>query len=429
MSRGGAVALTGRGATGGAADTVLIQRLAAGGDGVGHLPDGLTVFVPRTAPGDVVSVVDVQRRRRHAFARVAAVLEPGVERVEPRCVHFVRDGCGGCQWQHLEPGAQLRAKARIVGDALRRIGKLAVPDPPVVPSPHAFGYRSTVTLAVHGHGARRTVGFHRGSDARVFPLERCEIAREPLNTLWGALQGWAGALPAGDDVRLVLRASPGGALHLLVRGGEGAWAGGSALAAAASASGLAPTVWWQPEGGAVRRMAGPRADPAAVTFEQVNADVAAALRAYLLDAVPRDAARVLDLYAGAGEVGLELAARGADVVTVELDPRAVRWTVERAAEHGLRVRAVAGKVEDVIGGLVPADAVIVNPPRSGLGSAVAAALHAAPPRRLVYVSCDPATLARDLVRLGATADRLTQVRSYDMFPQTSHVETVAVLDR
>jgi 23S rRNA (uracil1939-C5)-methyltransferase len=411
------------------AESVRIERLAAGGDGVGHLPDGLTVFVPRTAPGDLVGVRDVQRRRRHAFALVDSVLEPGPERVEPRCAHFVRDGCGGCQWQHLELGAQLRAKARIVGDALRRIGKLAVPDPQLVPSSLVFGYRGTVTLAVHGHGGRRTVGLHRGGDARVFQLERCEIAREPLNALWAALSGWVGALPAGDDIRVVLRVTPGDALHVLVRGGERAWAGGPALAAAASVAGLVPTVWWQPEGGAERRMAGPEADPAAVTFEQVNAGVAAALRSDLVDAVPHGAARVLDLYAGAGEVGLELAARGAEVVTVELDHRAVRWTEARAAERGLQVRTVAGKVEDAIRGLVPADTVIVNPPRTGLEPAVAAVLRAAPPRRLLYVSCDPATLARDLARLGATPDRLTLVRAYDMFPQTSHAETLVALDR
>ncbi len=409
-------------------ETVRIERLAAGGDGVGHLADGLTVFVPRTAPGDVVRLGVVERHRRHAFGRAEAVLEPGAGRVEPRCAHFLGDACGGCQWQHLEPDAQLQAKARIVGDALRRIGKLEVPDPTVLPSPRAFGYRGTLTLAVEGRGRRRTVGLHRLGDARVFALDRCEIAREPLTALWVALRAAAGALPEGDEVRVVLRATPEGALHVLVRGGERAWAGAPAMAAAAAAAGLAATVWWQPDGGAVRHMAGPDADSAAITFEQVNAAVAAALRADVLEAVPAGAARVLDLYAGAGEVGLELAARGAEVVTVELDHRAVRWTEARAAERGLRVRAVAGKVEDAIAGLLPADVAVLNPPRTGLEAAVTAALRAAAPRRLVYVSCDPATLARDLGRLGATADRLTGVRAYDMFPQTSHVETLVVLD-
>jgi len=408
-------------------EPVLIERLAAGGDGVGHLADGLTVFVPRTAPGDRVVVEGLERHRRHANARVARVLEGGPDRVEPRCAHYERDGCGGCQWQHLRAEAQRRAKARIVGDALRRIGKLAVEDPLVVPSPAAFGYRGTVTLAVGGSGARRVVGLRRAGDAGVFALERCEIASEPLNTLWEALRGATAALPEGGDVRVVLRLAAGGALHVLVGGGEGAWLGAPDLAAAAAAAGLAPTVWWRPEGGAVRRMAGPGADPAVLAFEQANAEVAAVLRADVLAALPPAPARVLDLYAGTGEIGLALAGRGADVVTVESDARAVRRTEAEAARAGCRLRAVTARVEDVISGLLPADAVLVNPPRTGLHRAVAEALRAAPPGRLVYVSCDPATLARDLVRLGATGERLALVRAYEMFPQTSHVETMAVL--
>jgi len=410
------------------AETVTIERLAAGGDGVGHLADGVTVFVPRAAPGDVVRLTGIVRRRRHAFARVGELVAAGEGRVAPRCAHFRDDGCGGCQWQHLASEAQRAAKARLVGDALRRIGKLAVNDPRLMESPDAFGYRGTITLTVAGRGGGRFAGFHREGGAEVFPLERCEIAAEPLNALWAALRPALRALPEGDDVRLALRATPEGALHVMVRGGDTAWMGAPALDAAARAAGFAPTVWWQPAGGAVRRMAGPEADAAAAAFEQVNAAVAAALREDVLASLPA-VGRVLDLYAGAGAVGLALAARGCDVATVEVDARAVRATKARAAERGLRLRAVAAKVEDVLAGLLPADAVVANPPRTGLEAAASAALAAAPPARLVYVSCDPATLARDLARLGATAARLTALRAYDMFPQTSHVETLAVLDR
>lgn len=409
-------------------ETVTIERLAAGGDGVGHLADGVTVFVPRTAPGDVVRLAGVVRRRRHAFARVAELVAAGEGRVAPRCRHFVEDGCGGCQWQHLTAGAQGAAKARLVGDALRRIGRVAVDDPPLVRSPDAFGYRGTVTLTVAGRGATRLAGFHRVGGAEVFPLERCAIAAEPLNALWAAVRPALRALPEGDDVRLALRVTPEGGLHLMVRGGEGAWTGAAALEAAARGAGLAPTLWWQPAGGAVRRMAGPETDAAAVAFEQVNAPVATALREDVLAVLPA-AGRVLDLYAGAGAVGLALAARGCEVATVEVDARAVRATKARASERGLRLRAVTAKVEDVLAGLLPADAVVANPPRTGLAAAATAALAAAPPSRLVYVSCDPATLARDLARLGAIPERLTALRAYDMFPQTSHVETLAVLDR
>jgi 23S rRNA (uracil1939-C5)-methyltransferase len=408
-------------------EPVTIERLAAGGDGVGHLADGLTVFVPRTAPGDIVRLTGVVRRRRHAFARVGELVTAGEDRVAPTCRHFSHDACGGCQWQHLAAPAQRAAKVRLVGDALRRIGKFAVDDPPLVESPAAFGYRGTITLTVAGRGRARIAGFHREGGAEVFPLERCEIAAEPLNALWAALRSALRALPEGDDVRLALRVTPEGALHVMVRGGERAWTGASALEEAAHAAGLTPTLWWQPTGGAVRRMAGPEADAAAVGFEQVNAAVAAALRGDVLAELPSQG-RVLDLFAGAGAVGLALAARGCEVVAVEVDARAARWTVARARERGLRLRAVAAKVEDVLAGLLPADAAVVNPPRTGLEAAASAALAAAPPARLVYVSCDPATLARDLARLGATAGRLTTLRAYDMFPQTSHVETLAVLD-
>ena len=409
-------------------ETVLIESLAAGGDGVGRLADGMTVFVPRTAPGDRVRVADVRRRRRHARAIPAGVTAPGPGRVEPPCPHFRRDGCGGCQWQHLSTVAQLAAKARIVGDALRRIGHLDVPDPDVFPSPRALAYRATVTLTVRWTAAGPVAGFHDYRDpGRVIPLERCAIARDEVAALWDALRPAAAALPRGSDVRLKLRVAPDGGLHAVVGGGDGAWATPGPLVRAAADRGLVVTVWWEPAGGAMRWMAGPRCDAGAVAFEQVNPEVAAALRAAVLAAAPADAAgRALDLYAGAGEIGLALAGRGWEVATVEANEAAVARAAERARREGLAVRTVAGRVEERLSGLLPARLVVANPPRAGLDERVAAALAGRPPERLVYVSCDPATLARDLERLAAVPARL-RVRCFDMFPQTSHVETVATL--
>jgi len=137
--------------------------------------------------------------------------------------------------------------------------------------------------------------------------------------------------------------------------------------------------------------------------------------------------KVLDLYAGVGDTALPLAAAGHEVVLVELDERAVRQANDRAVREGITLRCIAARVEDVIGKLLPADVVIVNPPRAGLSAAVSHHLTSSPPRRLVYVSCDPATLARDLQRV-APGGRCT-VRAFDMFPQTSHVETLAAVER
>ena len=416
--------------TGRGPETVRIASLAAGGDGVGRLADGMAVFVPRTAPGDLVALGNVRRRRRHANAGAAAVLAPGPGRVEPPCAHFARDGCGGCQWQHLSADAQREAKGRIVGDALRRLGGLEVTDPEVAASPRQLAYRATITLTVRWTAAGPAAGFHDFRDpGRVIPLERCAIAREEVSALWEAVRPALASLPRGDDVRLKLRVAPGGGLHVVVSGGDGSWTGAEAVREAAAARGLAATVWWEPAAGAARRMAGPTADGGAVAFEQVNPEVAGALRAAVLEAVPAAGAgdRALDLYAGAGDVGLALASRGWDVASVEVNEAAVARAAERARREGLRVRAVAGRVEERLAGLLPARVVVANPPRAGLEEGAAAALAGRLPERLIYVSCDPATLARDLRRLGIPAGRVA-LRCFDMFPQTSHVETLVVVD-
>lgn len=398
----------------------------------------MIVFVPRTAPGDRVILVHIRRKRRHAEARLAELVEPGPDRVEPACAHFVADRCGGCQWQHVGAEAQARAKRRLVGDALRRIGGLALEDPELVASPRILAYRSAITLTVRRQGgAQPVVGFHDDVDPdRVFALDRCAIARDELNALWKAVEGSAGELPRGDDVRLKLRVETDGALHLLVSGGDRAWTAGESLAAAARESGLAVTIWWQPAHGAVRRVAGPEADAAGVAFGQVNPEVADAMQQDVVAwAGGREAGmaggpkRLLDLYAGAGETALPLAQAGHDVVLVEVDDRAVRRAETRAAALGLTLRCIAGNVETHLPKLLPADVVVVNPPRAGLSELVTSRLAALPPSRLVYVSCDPATLARDLKRIGAGAGDVRLVRAYDMFPQTSHVETLVVVER
>jgi len=413
---------------------VTIESLASGGAGVTHLADGMIAFVPRTAPGDRVRLRDVKRRRRHAEAQIAEIIEAGPGRTEPSCEHFTSDRCGGCQWQHLAPEVQAAAKAHIVGDALRRIGKLDLPDPALVPSPRAWGYRTTITLTARRRGAHAVVGFHDAADAdRIFMLDRCVIARPELNELWHALRPAASRLPPGDDVRLKLRVAPDGSRHVIVAGGDGAWTGGERFGKAIEDAGLSATVWWHPEGGAVRRMAGAEADPAAAGFEQVNAEVAELLREAVVEEAARrqdgKTARVLDLYAGAGETALPLAQRGFDVAMVEVDERAVRRAEARAVEAGVTVRCIAGQVEDHLATLLPADVVIVNPPRTGLSEEVTGRLAVLRSCRLIYISCDPATLARDLLRLGIGAAEITTLRAYDMFPQTSHVETLVVADR
>lgn len=403
---------------------VRIRAIAAGGDGVGTLADGRTVFVPRTAAGDLVELAELRLARRFARARVGVLLEPGPERVTPQCPHYEADGCGSCQLQHLSPLAQRAARRQVVGDALRRIGHLEAEDPPLEPSETDWGYRAKITLAARG----RRIGYHRlGQPGKVFDLERCPIARPELNALWAALRAHRGLLPPQLD-RLVLRVDRAGASHAIVRTAAGdSWTGGKRLGAALAGAGVAAVLWWEPPEGAVRTVYGAAEAYPVMVFEQVHPVMGDRIRAYAVSELGELGGRHLwDLYAGIGESSRALAARGATVESVEQDPRAVRVAEAQGPASG--VTRITGRVEAAILKLKPADAAILNPPRSGLGEEVTSRLADLPTSRLVYISCDPATLARDLARLGS-AYRIGSVRGFDLFPQTAHVETVVRLER
>lgn len=421
--------------------SVRIERIAAGGDGIGRLPDGRAVFVPRTAPGDLIELGRLRQHARFARARVTRVLEPGPGRVEPRCQHYQADDCGGCQLQHLAPEAQLEAKRAIVGDTLERIGKLRFAVPPAVTGTAWWEYRSRITLAL-GPG-RRHAGFHPlDQPGRVFPLERCHLAAPPLMQLWQLLRPHLMLLPP-DVEQLLLRLDRSGGRHLVVKArGEQAWTGGARLSERLAG---AATIWWQPDDGAPRVVAGDREAFPATVFEQVNPGLGDMIQEFALDQLGNvSLAHVWDLYAGVGGTTDRLLARGATVESVELDRRAVeqgerRWRATRhepedsqRPEPAGAIRHV-GKVEEIVGRMRDPGAVISNPPRAGMDRVATAELIARRPARLVYVSCDPATLARDLGWLCGTLGpggpyRLVAVQPFDLFPQTAHVETVAVLE-
>ncbi len=405
-------------------DAVRIRAIAAGGDGVGTLGDGRTVFVPRSAPGDLVELAQVRLARRFARGRVARVLEPGPGRVTPACRHYQVDECGSCQLQHLSGEAQRAARRQLVGDALRRIGHLSVEDPDLEPSEAEWAYRTKMTLAARGG----RIGYHKlGQPGRVFELERCPIARPELGILWTALRSKRHLLPPHLD-QIVLRVDRTGTCHAIVRTAPGdAWTRAKELGSALEREGVTAVLWWQPAEGAPRTVYGaPEAYPVMV-FEQVHPGMGDRVRAHALEQLGELLGRhVWDLYAGIGETTHALAERGASVESVEADPRAVRVAEARGPAAG--VTRIAGRVEHVLGRLHLAQAIIVNPPRTGLGEAVTSRLSDLPTSRLVYISCDPATLARDLSRL-APAYRLDAVQAFDLFPQTAHVETVARLER
>lgn len=402
---------------------VRILRLAAGGDGVGKLADGRTVFVPRTAPGDLVELSDIKEHRKFARAKLGLLREPSPDRAEPRCPHYLADECGGCQLQHLDLDAQRAARRSFVGDALRRLAKRDVDDPEIIPASKAYDYRAKLTLTA-SPGARR-IGLHPyGRPEEVFDLEWCHITAPELMVLWGAVRELRRLLPAQLD-RIVLRLDRSGGRHLLVRvSNSRVWSGARELESRLAGRGIDATIWWQPPGGAARALAGAPSPFPATVFEQVHPEMGDRVRDFAVSGLgPVTGRRVWDLYAGIGETTARLANAGARAVSVESDARAVA----EAETRGPVARRHAARVEDVLAKLGRPDLVVTNPPRVGMDARVTAGLEAAAPERIVYVSCDPATLARDLTRLPSY--RIAQLQAFDLFPQTAHVESVTILER
>lgn len=408
-------------------DTVTIERIAAGGDGVGHLHDGLTVFVPRTAPGDKVKVEVVRRKARYAWGRLVGLESSGPDRTEPACVHYNRDDCGGCQLQHLSPESQRQVKRRLVGDALRRIGKRDVADPEIVASRKEWRYRTKITLAAKGE----RIGFHPyDRPDSAFDLGDCLLAHEKVTTLWALVKAKRTLLPVEFE-HLILRMDRLQKLHVVVVGGEKVW-NAKALAGALDYPDI--TFWWKPNLGATRVVLGQRSGFPAVAFEQVNSEVADGIRHNAAEGLGDVEGKVVwDLYAGVGDTAELLAKRGARVWSVEKDRSAVEWGRNWYGgedREGTPVTRVADRIEDCLTRLREPDMVLVNPPRSGLHPRLASWLETWGRRgcasRIAYISCDPATLARDLERLPSF--ELFGLTAYDLFPQTGHVETLALLE-
>ena len=404
-------------------DLVTITGIAAGGDGVGRLADGRAVFVPRTAPGDRIKIKDGSLKLLRSFGRAAVgeVAGPGPGRVTPPCPHYTHDRCGGCQLQHLEYDAQLAAKRAIVGDALRRIGKVDVLDPEIVEAVEEWRYRSKISLAVKGG----TAGLHPHDRANfVFPLADCHIADFRLMALWREVRARLDLLPPGLT-RLTLRLDREERRHVIAEATGEPWLDAERLRRALP-DGDQVICWWRPVDGAARVMAGPATGFPAMAFEQVNPEMGMLARRWAVQQLGDVRGQtVWDLYGGIGDTAALLADGGANVVSVDADEAAIGWA--RTREAAKAVRFIAGRAEDVLPSLPVPHAVVVNPPRAGLHWDVTLRLTAEPVHRLVYVSCDPATLARDLHRLNVNYE-IAAVRAFDLFPQTAHVETVVVLE-
>jgi 23S rRNA (uracil1939-C5)-methyltransferase len=413
---------------------VTVHGIGVGGVGVGRLGDGKVVFLARTAPGDRVKIRILQEKARWARGEVVEWLQLGPGRRTPPCERFVE--CDGCSIQHLDYDQQVAWKGRLVGEALRRVGRIDSPDPFVTPSPEELRYRNRVTFTLRRlDGGRVVAGFRElRRPGRVVDIgSECLLPERILADTWEKIRvSWgpgADLLPAGRELRLTLR-RVGEQVGLTIRGGRGIGSPESLLAAVPTLG----SIWKEEKGSEIRLLAGERALEVqtggesvrleGTGFLQVNEGACCLLYDYVLSRVDDPSGRkIIDAYCGVGVLGRSLARAGAEVIGIESNRFLGN---DPSPQDEQRFQILTGLVEDELASLLPADLVILNPPRSGLSASVPETLVSIGPPEVVYVSCDPATLARDLDRM-SEAYEVEDVRAFDLFPQTGHVETVVSL--
>jgi 23S rRNA (uracil1939-C5)-methyltransferase len=341
-----------------------IEDIAFGGKGVGR-EKGKAVFVPYTIDGEIVSAEIVREKKQFAEAELVNVRERSPYRVEPQCPYFAR--CGGCAYQHIDYEHQLAIKWRQVRDVMQRIGKLKdIPMRPIIPSPEQYEYRNRITV----HAQDGVIGFFRRDFHRLIDIEHCPISRDEVNRALAELR----AQQRVRDGHYTLRASSGTRV-----------------------------------------------------FSQTNDAVANALRDLIVDLVPTNQQRLIDAYCGAGFFAKALLDKFERVIGIDWDKFAIEAAKQTATA---KETYIASDVDFELAGIQVSErertTIIVDPPSPGLSAAVREAILDLAPVTLIYVSCNPATLARDLKGL---QEKLTinSVTPLDMFPQTAEIEVMVHL--
>ena len=446
--------------------TLRIERLSSDGSGVAHSADGEAVFVPGTAPGDEARVRIVKDCGRYAFGILDELLTPSPDRIPVDCP--VAGPCGGCSLRHLDYAAELRAKQESVLDAFRRIGGLEVPVLDILPSPEVDRYRNKVQfpVGVDKNGAP-CIGFYAGRTHRIVPCPDCKLQPGVLNEIGNALC----AFFAQQGIRPYDEQSGKGLVrHIFLR--RGAHSGQIMVCLVCTRAKLPhaeqlctalreqfpaiSTILLNVNvkntnvilGGENHILYGPgyiedtlcgvpvRLGP--LSFYQVNTLAAERLygvAAQYAQLTPDDA--LLDLYCGMGTIGLSMADQCRELIGVEIVPEAIESAKANAARMGEAVAAKsrffcadAGQAATQLAaeGLHP-DIVMLDPPRKGCDEATLSAVVRMAPRRVVYVSCNPATAARDAAWLEKNGYHAEKVQPVDLFPRTKHVEAVLLLTK
>lgn len=399
-----------------------LEKSVYGGDALGRLPDGRAVFVPFGLPGERVRVRVVEEKRGHVRAELVQVLEVAPERITPRCRHFGQ--CGGCHYQHMPYEAQLRAKTDILRDQLTRLGRVG--NPPVkaaVASPRAWNYRNHLQFHLDPRGR---LGFLASRSDQVIPISECHLPEPAIDAAWpqldfepdSAIERVSLRLGADDDLMLVLESHAPEIPELeLAADISVVHAYGDHAVVMAGVDHI------------TARVLGRDFRVSAGSFFQVNTAMAEKMVEHVLGLAPEPSDTILDVYCGGGLFSAFLATCCKRLIGVESSPAACEDYAANLDEFD-HVELYQGSAEDVIPRLeADPDLVLVDPPRAGVERRVLDAIVALGSRAVIYVSCDPSTLARDAARLIAGGYRLVDVTPFDLFPQTYHIESISLFTK
>lgn len=438
---------------------LTIDDLGSAGEAVGSF-QGLRVFIEGALPGERVKARVIQRKKSYARAELEEILLASSQRVQPPCPVFGR--CGGCQLQHLSYEAQLEAKRQRVQAAMLRIAGLSdLEVRPCVPSPAEYAYRNKIQLRVGvGPDKRCQLGLFAKRSHTLIHVDHCLIHCEIGESIYPVLKELVEESPlipydehtGKGQLRTVLLRNAVNTAKVLVVFVNNGPASKVLKDLATELMRRCPLVkgvvcnintrrdnvilgknyqLLVGEDSITEELCGLQFKVSPASFFQVNSGQAAQLYDHVLSVAELSQdSTLLDAYCGVGTLALYAAKKAQQVIGVEVVPQAIEDAKANAQRNGItNARFLCGKVEELVTSLPPVDSIFLNPPRAGCDLAMLEGLVRLGAKRLVYVSCDPATLARDLKILGKLGYKILEVQPFDMFPQTMHVESVAVLSK
>ena len=397
---------------------VTLATLTYGGDAIGRLEDGRAVFVPLGLPGERVRLRLMEEKRGLARGEIIEILQASPERIPPRCKHFGQ--CGGCHYQHMPYEMQLRVKADILRDQLQRIGKIEKPQlQPTVAGPNPWNYRNHIQFHLDGDGK---LGFQASLSNKAIPVSECYLPEPSINSFWHQLEFESNSgiervsLRSGADneLMLVLESNSPETPELEIE---------ADISVAHIFEDNAVVIAGNDHITMEVLDREFRVSPA--SFFQVNTIMAEKMVTHLLDHLSISQSTILDVYCGVGLFSAFLASKCKRLIGIESSPSACDDFTVNLDEFD-NVELYEDLAENVLPVLqVEPDIILIDPPRAGVQREALDAIVKLNPKMIVYVSCDPSTLARDARRLIDSGYQLLEVTPFDLFPQTYHIESIS----